>query len=32
LVNGSEWALVRERQDLEALMQDDKVPAWLRRA
>jgi diaminopimelate decarboxylase len=31
LVNGKEWALVRERQDLEALMQDDKVPAWLRR-
>jgi diaminopimelate decarboxylase len=32
LVNGSEWALVRERQDMEALMQDDKVPPWLRRA
>jgi diaminopimelate decarboxylase len=32
LVNGSEWAVVRERQDLESLMQDDKVPAWLRRA
>jgi len=32
LVNGSEWALVRERQDIEALMQDDKVPPWLRRA
>jgi diaminopimelate decarboxylase len=32
LVNGSEWAVVRERQDLEALMQDDKVPVWLRRA
>jgi len=31
LVNGGEWALVRERQSIEALMQADKVPAWLGR-
>jgi diaminopimelate decarboxylase len=29
LVNGSDWAVVRERQDIEAFMQADKVPAWL---
>jgi len=29
LVNGSEYAVVRERQDIDALMQADKVPAWL---
>lgn len=32
LVNGTQWSVVRERQDLEALMQDDKLPAWLRHA
>lgn len=31
LVNGGEWAIVRERQDVEALIQADKVPAWLGR-
>ena len=31
LVRGSEWAVVRERQDIAALIQDDKVPAWLAR-
>jgi diaminopimelate decarboxylase len=30
LVNGSDWAVVRERQDVEAMISDDKVPAWLR--
>jgi diaminopimelate decarboxylase len=29
LVNGSDWAVVRERQDVEALIRGDKVPAWL---
>jgi diaminopimelate decarboxylase len=31
LVNGNAWEIVRERQDIEALMQADKVPAWLDR-
>jgi diaminopimelate decarboxylase len=30
LVKGSDWAVVRERQDVEALIRGDKVPAWLR--
>jgi diaminopimelate decarboxylase len=30
LVNGSDWAVVRERQDVQALIQGDVVPAWLR--
>jgi diaminopimelate decarboxylase len=29
LVNGKEWAVVRERQDIERLLQDAKMPAWL---
>ena len=29
LVNGGDWAIVRERQELEALMRYDKVPSWL---
>ena len=29
LVNGSEWAIVRKRQDVEALIQGDIVPPWL---
>jgi diaminopimelate decarboxylase len=29
LVNGKEWAVVRERQQLDALIQADKMPAWL---
>jgi diaminopimelate decarboxylase len=29
LVNGAEWAVVRERQDIERLLQDTKMPAWL---
>ena len=30
MVNGSEWAVVRERQDVEALIRGDTVPQWLR--
>lgn len=30
LVNGDQWAVVRERQDMDALIQADKVPSWLR--
>ena len=30
LVNGSDWAVVRDRQKVEALIQGDIVPAWLR--
>ena len=30
LVNGNDWAVVRERQDIEALIKGDIVPAWLR--
>jgi len=30
LVNGSEWAVVRKRQDVEALIQGDILPPWLR--
>jgi diaminopimelate decarboxylase len=29
IVNGSEWAVVRERQDIEALIRADKLPPWL---
>ena len=29
LVNGADWAVVRERQDIERLLQDTKMPAWL---
>jgi diaminopimelate decarboxylase len=29
LVNGSEWAVVRERQDVEAFLRDERVPDWL---
>jgi len=29
LVNGGEWAVVRERLDVEAFMAGDRVPAWL---
>jgi diaminopimelate decarboxylase len=32
LVNGSEWAVVRERQDIERLLQDTHMPDWLTRA
>ena len=31
LVNGGQWAVVRERQEIDALMQADKMPAWLDR-
>ena len=31
MVSGSDWAVVRERKDVEALMRDEKVPAWLER-
>ncbi len=30
LVNGSNWAVVRERQDVQALIHGDTVPDWLR--
>jgi diaminopimelate decarboxylase len=29
LVNGSEWAVVRERQDVEAFLRDERLPEWL---
>ena len=29
LVSGADWAVVRERQDIEALIQADKMPPWL---
>jgi diaminopimelate decarboxylase len=32
LVNGSEWAVVRERQDVEAFLRDESIPNWLARA
>ncbi len=31
LVNGSDWAVVRERQDVEALIRGDIIPAWIKR-
>ncbi|HEV7661783.1 MAG TPA: diaminopimelate decarboxylase [Allosphingosinicella sp.] len=31
LVNGDQWALVRERQEIEALMEAERMPAWLGR-
>jgi len=31
LVNGGEWAVIRERQDIEALIRADTLPAWLAR-
>ncbi len=30
LVNGSDWAVVRERQDIQALISGDTLPDWLR--
>jgi diaminopimelate decarboxylase len=30
LVNGSDWAVVRERQDVQALIDCDTLPQWLR--
>jgi diaminopimelate decarboxylase len=30
LVNGDDWALVRERQEVEAMIKGERVPAWLR--
>nr|WP_295372502.1 diaminopimelate decarboxylase [uncultured Sphingosinicella sp.] len=32
LVNGSDWAVVRERQDVEAFLRDESIPNWLARA
>jgi diaminopimelate decarboxylase len=29
LVNGAEWAVVRERRDVEHFLQDDKIPGWI---
>jgi diaminopimelate decarboxylase len=31
LVNGGDWAVVRERQEIEALMEAERMPAWLGR-
>ncbi len=31
LVNGGEWAVVRERQEVQALIDGDAIPEWLRR-
>ncbi len=30
LVNGSDWAVVRERQDVEALIGGDTIPPWIK--
>ncbi len=32
LVNGSQWAVVRERQEIEEIIRGDKLPPWLKRA
>jgi len=32
LVNGSDWAVIRERRGVEALLADEKVPGWLAQA
>lgn len=32
LVNGSDWAVIRERQDVEALIRGDIIPPWLKDA
>jgi diaminopimelate decarboxylase len=29
LVSGSDWAVVRERQDIEALILADRLPPWI---
>lgn len=29
LVNGSDWAVIRERKDVDAFMRDETMPAWL---
>ncbi len=29
MVSGCDWAVVRERQDIEALIAADKLPPWL---
>ncbi len=29
LVNGSDWAVVRKRQEIEALIDGDIIPPWL---
>jgi diaminopimelate decarboxylase len=31
LVNGTDWAVVRERRDTEAFLRDEHVPAWIGR-
>jgi diaminopimelate decarboxylase len=31
LVNGSDWAVVRERRDTEAFLREEHVPAWIGR-
>jgi len=31
LVNGADWAVVRERRDTEAFLRDEHVPAWIGR-
>ena len=32
LVDGDEWAVVRERRDVDAFLRDEKLPPWLARA
>jgi diaminopimelate decarboxylase len=29
LVHGDEWAVIRERRDVEAFLRDEKIPLWL---
>lgn len=29
MVSGTQWAVIRERQDIEAMLRDERVPAWL---
>ena len=31
LVSGDKWAVVRERQDIQRLIEGDKIPSWLKR-
>jgi diaminopimelate decarboxylase len=32
LVHGDQWAVIRERRDVEAFLRDEKIPLWLSRA
>jgi diaminopimelate decarboxylase len=31
MVNGAEWAVIRERRDVEAYLAEEKIPAWIAR-